>query len=771
MSRVSTSSDTNRLIGFAQPEIYRANAFRVLGLPVTAGDREIVRRVQEMELSAKFGDSVSSQVPALALDPQPDFDGVRQAAQRLKDPETRFLDEFFWPRISTLLGGTLTKGDNRAIKIWLDEDEREAGSGQGTALHNLAVFTHLRVLDLELLTSKQPLGDGLLSYRDGAWGDVYRYWGELLLRDAFWRELSQRIRELDDPRLKATFASTLRTSLPSFVLTINAQLAVRAAEAGQTEELNRHALIIHTSGFEDDVIDQVLRRAVAPVRQRLSLLCGKADEGSETEPQNAKQATIELLASTQPLLALFDALFAVDSMISADAFDQVAKAALNCLHAYGRHTRDWRGLLPLLEQVRAIASESLRNQIQESVEIVRGNADFQEAEPLFERIRSIMDSGLTSEAKLFQIKRDVLSQTRELGLRLSDNSETFAALSNMLAGALRSISVDLHNEDEKYGLAYEAVLLAQEFGLEAELRKKIEADLLMVREHAESQEILKDLKPIKSAPGLGTINGIGCTLYGKSNHEGKLNSYLTTLYVVVFGIPLFPLGRYRVIASGGNRYRFLGRAPFRKSDKWHIAIFAALVLLTVVWITIASQTSDTSNSTSTVTPAPTQSPYSSRVGNLVSPNANTGRGSTPARPSPMPRMEQLPATLENPSSSGYDNFRGEEAQRLKAEIDEDEASLGTLKTELNSLAEEMSSYKSLIDQYAATIRRIERDRDLGSSVDQDEYNRALKKHNENVDLYNSTLTDRREKVVRYNRLLAEMNAKIDRYNGLIRRSP
>jgi len=73
----------------------RGNAFRVLGLPLKASDREIARRVQEIELSLKFGGSINADIDALALDPPPSIDQIREASQRLKDPATRFLDEFF----------------------------------------------------------------------------------------------------------------------------------------------------------------------------------------------------------------------------------------------------------------------------------------------------------------------------------------------------------------------------------------------------------------------------------------------------------------------------------------------------------------------------------------------------------------------------------------------------------------------------------------------------------------------------------------------------
>lgn len=46
---------------------------------------------------------------------------------------------------------------------------------------------------------------------------------------------------------------------------------------------------------------------------------------------------------------------------------------------------------------------------------------------------------------------------------------------------------------------------------------------------------------------LQTINGIGTTLYGKSNLNQGDNSYITTKWYVFFWFPIIPLVSYRVI--------------------------------------------------------------------------------------------------------------------------------------------------------------------------------------------------------------------------------
>lgn len=94
-----------------------------------------------------------------------------------------------------------------------------------------------------------------------------------------------------------------------------------------------------------------------------------------------------------------------------------------------------------------------------------------------------------------------------------------------------------------------------------------------------NRRLYGDLEPISSAPSLSSINGIGVTLYGSTDHDAETGSYLSTYYFIFFAIPIFPICRYRVIPTG-NGYRFLGKAPLRTFDKWHIAIS----VIALIWM-------------------------------------------------------------------------------------------------------------------------------------------------------------------------------------------
>src|SRR2546423_4842247 len=84
------------LLRALKPDLYRVNAFRLAQLPGTASQRDISRRLEKLTMLAKLGGGVEQPRGPLALAPAPDVDAVRHAIERLRDPETRLLDEFFW---------------------------------------------------------------------------------------------------------------------------------------------------------------------------------------------------------------------------------------------------------------------------------------------------------------------------------------------------------------------------------------------------------------------------------------------------------------------------------------------------------------------------------------------------------------------------------------------------------------------------------------------------------------------------------------------------
>src|SRR5436853_287036 len=76
---------------------YERNAFRVTGLPVTASARDISRFAERIELQQRLR-ATSQPIghPAFRSQEPPTIDDLGEALRRLREPEQRLIDEFFW---------------------------------------------------------------------------------------------------------------------------------------------------------------------------------------------------------------------------------------------------------------------------------------------------------------------------------------------------------------------------------------------------------------------------------------------------------------------------------------------------------------------------------------------------------------------------------------------------------------------------------------------------------------------------------------------------
>jgi tetratricopeptide (TPR) repeat protein len=69
------------------------------------------------------------------------------------------------------------------------------------------------------------------------------------------------------------------------------------------------------------------------------------------------------------------------------------------------------------------------------------------------------------------------------------------------------------------------------------------------------------LKPIKGAPTMYTLNGVGARVYGSDDRDPSDGTYIGTHFITFVFLPIFPLAQY-LCTSSGNQYQFFGSVPF-----------------------------------------------------------------------------------------------------------------------------------------------------------------------------------------------------------------
>jgi len=373
------------LLKMARPDIYRVNAFRVLGLPVTASPKEVSSHIRRLELTEKYGNSEQIDNSFLTLNTAHDRDARREAQQRLLDPELRFIDEFFWfwplslnsteQNDDTLVA--IRQNDiSRALTIW-GHHEAE-GSEASISLHNLAVFHHAMALDFEHMeTQTKGISNQQIEEKRSHWQQAFSRWKRLLNEKGFWQRVIERIREFDDPRLTTDTARRIREGLPKAWLSINAMLAVESSGMNDPTDMEFHLAMIRQSGFDNAIAEEAKHRAIVPIRDRIKAICLHSAEETVDAPERGNKVASSLVSDTTQLFKTLDSLLTEGDSTRESVHDEVALQVRSCLIAFGNETEDWRAVFETAKKSLSIAeSPFLRQKIEDDLETIRTNAEY-----------------------------------------------------------------------------------------------------------------------------------------------------------------------------------------------------------------------------------------------------------------------------------------------------------------------------------------------------------------------------------------------------------
>ena len=340
--------------------LFRANAFRVVGLSADARESEIRKQADKLQFVARHGGGTASTVGPLPLDPPPVDEMVGEAIQRLRDPERRFIDEFFWFWPEAALGKkdpalvALTNHDiELAIRIWTEE--AAATEDYGRSAHNLAVMFHTLALDIEHAKQSETISKKLGKVQYSYWCKGLAHWQAVLTDEDFWSQVNARVLELNDPRLTASTTQQMRTALPSILLVINAQIAAQASARGASFEAEQYRRLMQESGFAVNLVEEACGRAARQIRDSISSLCKTAEREAARDPMTADEDARRLLDQARPLLAAIDTLLDDGAAMGDEVRDEVATTVTDCLLLFCNERGNWKVALELLELTRPCA--------------------------------------------------------------------------------------------------------------------------------------------------------------------------------------------------------------------------------------------------------------------------------------------------------------------------------------------------------------------------------------------------------------------------------
>jgi hypothetical protein len=468
--------------------LYRENTFRVTGLPVDSSEKDIKRHAEKLKLSEEMG-FAPEYLMAYALNPQPSVDQIRQALGRLKDPEKRLVDEFFWfwplefgksaddPNIQSQLRGDA----DAAFQGWmnLENDDRHGY----IATHNLAVLFHLLALDWSHFHIESEVDEDRQEKIKSYWKESFKRWEKIVEDDKIWETLKSRVASLDDPRLKSGFVRRMRDTLPEALDKINAEIALDFALQGRNEWARTHVQFMRETNQGLDDVEKTANLVLAPTKKRVIQFVESAKASVAKRPEGGAEIAQDLLNQSSPLKFLFDMFHGADSHHGSELFDEVSLTIVNCIISYQKQTNDNKSFVDILQKTMPLATSlEVRQRIQKNIDIGQGNLHGEKFQHIYDQLKKVQESKEKSSKKLHEIKKVFLRQLLLSAKSDGCENEGYYTLSDSIAIVLRGISTEAHNNENDLKTASEAISLAVNLVYDQELKKQFIEDEQYIKE-------------------------------------------------------------------------------------------------------------------------------------------------------------------------------------------------------------------------------------------------------------------------------------------------
>ncbi|MBP2324410.1 hypothetical protein JOF56_004795 [Kibdelosporangium banguiense] len=276
---MQTATDLDQVLSaISGPDLYRANIFNITGVPAGASAGQIRRMREEAVLQSR-------------LNPDLDADAIRSAFETMRDPVARLIHEL----------------------LWFPAPQQ----------HREAVETEYQ--------GPFPATSGEAKRLDKLWVNSLTAWALRLEAPEFWAHAKERVKQIDDPRLTTGTVRRLRDRLPQHIVSVTADLAVRAARCGDSGRLVK---LLVNSPFPSELVRDTLRDAVRPAEQSIVSACSGARDALQANQSRAEDIAEDLLGKVGSPLLVVEALRGTGDDITVVLSDEVALVVNNCAVAH-----------------------------------------------------------------------------------------------------------------------------------------------------------------------------------------------------------------------------------------------------------------------------------------------------------------------------------------------------------------------------------------------------------------------------------------------------
>lgn len=492
---MNTSSTSNcpALFEACSLQLYDRNIFRLTGLPVDATPRDITKQAQKLQMMEEVGGDMQMSQGAFKPSKPPTAADIREAIARMKDPEQRLIDEFFWfwpekfgdsngdEALEAVKAG---KADD-AYQIWRSREN----AGSYVAQHNVAVLYHMYAIEWTAKYVDYETNESAEETIKTYWSKSFQRWEKMIEADELWDMLKDRIRSYDDHALTTGYARRIKRNLPEALDKINAEAALTLAERGRMDWAQYHIDFMRETHAGLDDVENTAEMVLQPSKKRVEQYLSSFEDQSKDRPQDGADLAKELLKQCHPIMQLFDLFHGEGSHQRNDLFDGVAETVLQMVINHQKATGDNNAFLTLLKHTLDFAnSPHLRERIIKNISIGESNRIYEILKPHFKRLKDIVESNDKISFKLQRVRRELIKKVGDLKNVIDPDDEVLIEYIDSLALALRNISVDAHNKNRDYSTAFRALNEAKDLNPSPKVLNILNSDRTSLNESRENNK-------------------------------------------------------------------------------------------------------------------------------------------------------------------------------------------------------------------------------------------------------------------------------------------
>lgn len=350
-------------------DFFSENAFRILGLPITASKRDIIRRVEELQTFISIGQPIcyNTDLPWIG-EFQRNEETIKRALQVLEDPKIKLshMISWFWviKFYDKLAIEALTKKDlNEALKIWSDESKQKES-------HNKKNLASLELI-LALQESESDYQHLICSFN---------YWAKLITSNQLFDLITT-----FDPNLTNKIDNRELTELVGTYLSqTTSPFLERWADWIQLDKIGKFFAGLSSLDLPTKLVDQIKNDYVNKLSEKIDKLCSEFEDIND----DYEKIYIETKTFYEKVILYFEQIKQTGDLFSKETYgDKISEIILNRAIHYGNNTHKWQKSLKLCNLAgNVVSGPLLKDKFEKNLKIISSNI---EQETIWGKIKAI----------------------------------------------------------------------------------------------------------------------------------------------------------------------------------------------------------------------------------------------------------------------------------------------------------------------------------------------------------------------------------------------